>query len=42
MTTKLACMPYVVDIILITRNHTGTNKLGESFMPKMTEMTMPK
>jgi hypothetical protein len=42
MTTKLACMPYVVYIILITRNDTGTNKLGESFMPKMTEMTMPK
>jgi hypothetical protein len=42
MTTHLARMTYVVDIILIARNGTGTNKLGQSFMPKMTETTMPK
>jgi hypothetical protein len=42
MMTKLARMTYVVDIILIARNDTGTNKLGQRFTPKMIETTMPK
>lgn len=42
MTTKLARMTYVVDIIFITGNDTGGNKFGQSFTPKMTETTMPK
>ena len=42
MATKLACMTYVVGIIFITRNDTGTNEFGQSFTPKMTETAMPK
>ena len=32
----------MVKIIFITRDNTGANKLGQSFTPKMLEMTMPK
>ena len=42
MATKLACMTYVVGIIFITRNDTGTNELGQSVTPKVSETTMPK
>jgi hypothetical protein len=42
MTTKLARMTYVVDIIFITGNDTGANKFGQNFTPKMTETVMQK
>ena len=42
MTTELAHMTYMVDIIFITRNDTGTNELGQSFTSKMPESMMLK
>jgi hypothetical protein len=42
MMTELARMTYMVEIIFITRDDTGANKLGQSFTPKMPEMMMPK
>jgi hypothetical protein len=35
-------MAYMMEIIFITRNNTGADKLGQSFTPKMSETTMPK
>ena len=42
MTTKLARMTYVVDIIFITGNDIGPNEFGQNFTPKVTETAMPK
>jgi hypothetical protein len=35
MMTELAHMTYMVENIFTTRYNTRTNKLGQSFMPKM-------
>jgi hypothetical protein len=35
-------MAYVINIIFITCNDTGTNKFGQSVTSKMTETAMPK
>jgi hypothetical protein len=35
-------MAYMMEIIFITRNNTGADKLGQSFTPKMSETMMPK
>ena len=34
-------MTQMMKIVFITRDDTGANKFGQSFMPKMTKTTMP-
>ena len=41
MATKLACKTYVVGIIFIKRNDTGTNEPGQSVTPKVSKTMMP-
>jgi hypothetical protein len=42
MTTKLARMTDMIDIIFITGNDIGLNEFGQNFTPKVTETAMPK
>ena len=42
MTTKLARMADMIDIIFITGNDIGPNEFGQNFTPKVIETAMPK
>jgi hypothetical protein len=42
MTAKLTGMTNMIDGAFITRNSIGADKLGQSLMAEMIEMTVPK